>query len=112
MKLFKDGGWLLQRLFFRHSQGHGVHLPKVKALLTNAISHVRICIIIGASLSEPYTSESAGTSVAFTKIYIKIWLNGTSVARSQEFTFKNRVKNQITYKCFRYMHSSHKELPE
>ena len=28
--------------------------------------------LIGASLSEPHTSESSGTSVAFTKIYVEI----------------------------------------
>ena len=28
--------------------------------------------VIGASLSEPHTSESSGTSVVFTKIYVEI----------------------------------------
>ena len=31
-------------------------------------------IVIGASLSEPHTSESSGESVAFTKIYVEIWI--------------------------------------
>ena len=29
-------------------------------------------ILIGASLSEPHTSESSGTSITFTKIYVEI----------------------------------------
>ena len=30
--------------------------------------------IIGVSLSEPHISESSGTSIAFTKIYVEIWI--------------------------------------
>ena len=36
-------------------------------------------------------------SIALTKIYVQIWINGTSVMCSQKFTFTNQV---ITYKCF------------
>jgi len=43
---------------------------------------------------------------------MEIRINGTNIAHSQKFTFKNQVKNQITYKCFRYVHSSCEELPE
>ena len=32
--------------------------------------------VIGASLSQPHTSELSGMSVAFTKIYKVIWING------------------------------------
>ena len=56
-----------------------------------------ICDIIGASLNKPHTSWKNGTSISFTKIYMKIRINGMSVIRSQKFTFKNWT---ITYKCF------------
>ena len=62
--------------------------------------------IIGVSLSEPHTSESSGTSVMFTKIYEVIWING-SVCK--HLCLKTD-KNQITYKCFRHVHSLYKEL--
>ena len=35
--------------------------------------------LIQASLSELNTSRRNGTSVMFAKIYVKIWINGTSV---------------------------------
>ena len=52
--------------------------------------------LLGAfGASEPYTSWKNGMSIAFTKIYVKIWINGMSVTRSQKFTIKT---GQITYK--------------
>ena len=45
--------------------------------------HYSIVAVFGASLSEPHTSESSGTSVAFTKIYEVIRLH------LQTFTLKN-----------------------
>ena len=45
--------------------------------------------IIEASLSKPHTSGKNGTNVAFIKIYVEILINGMSVMRSQNFTFKN-----------------------
>ena len=35
---------------------------------------MKYIVLIGASLSEPHTSKSSGTSVAFTKIYVEIWI--------------------------------------
>ena len=52
---------------------------------------------IGVSLSKPLTSGKNRMSVVFTKIYMEIRINGTSVMHSQKLTFKNWV---ITYKCF------------
>ena len=56
-----------------------------------------VCIY-WVSLSKPHTSSRNGMSVAFTKIYVEIRINGTSVMRSKKFTFKHWV---IPYKCFR-----------
>ena len=33
-------------------------------------------IIIGASLSKPYTSENNGMNIAFTKVYMEIRIRG------------------------------------
>ena len=35
--------------------------------------------LIGVSLSEPHTSDKNGTSITFTKRYMEIWINGTSI---------------------------------
>ena len=47
--------------------------------------HAYVCVVIGATLSEPHTSGKHGTSVAFTKIYMEIWINGTNIMYSQKF---------------------------
>ena len=49
-------------------------------------------LIIGAHLSKPHTSERNGTSVMFTKIYMKIWINGTSIMHSQNLCLKIGLK--------------------
>ena len=49
-------------------------------------------MVIGASLNEPCTSDKNGTSDQFTRIYVEIWINGTSVMHSQKFTFENQIK--------------------
>ena len=41
--------------------------------------YVLLSNVIGASLNEPQTSGKNGTSVAFAKIYVEIWINGTSI---------------------------------
>ena len=61
-------------------------------------------LVIGVSLSELCTSEKDGMNIAFTKVCVEIWTNGTSIMHSQKFTFKNWIK-KITYKCFQmYIH--------
>ena len=52
---------------------------------------------IGMSVSEPHTSGKDGMSIAFVRIYMEIWINGTNIMHSQKFTFKRQV---IIYKCF------------
>ena len=49
------------------------------------------CSIIGASLSEPHTSESSGTSVTFTKIYEVLRINGRVCKRLHLKTNKTRL---------------------
>ena len=51
-------------------------------------------LIIGASLSEPHTSRRDGISVVFTKIYVEIWINGTSIMRSQKLHLKIGLKTR------------------
>ena len=53
-----------------------------------------------------------GMSIAFTKIYLEIWINGTSIVHSQKVMFKNQVKNYVTYKYFWMGSLSCKQLPE
>ena len=53
---------------------------------TNKLNAIVFICVNGASLSEPHTSESSGTSVAFTKIYEVIQINGCVCKRM----FKNR----------------------
>ena len=48
-------------------------------------------VMIGASLSEPHSSRRNGTNVAFTKIYMEIWINGMSVMHSQKFMFNKLI---------------------
>ena len=48
-------------------------------------------ILIGASLSEPHTSESSGTSITFTKIYEVIQINGCVCKRLRLKTDKTRL---------------------
>ena len=42
----------------------------------------------GVSLSEPLTIRNNGTCIAFTKIYMEIWIIGISIMCSQKCTFK------------------------
>ena len=58
---------------------------------------VCVCVVTGLSQSEPHTSGKNSTSVAFVKIYVEIWINGTDVRHSQRFKSNNLL---ITYKCF------------
>ena len=48
-------------------------------------------IVIVMSLSEPHTSGKNGMSITFTRIYVEIWINGTSFMWSQKCMFKNWV---------------------
>ena len=41
---------------------------------------------------EPRANKKDGTSVVFIKIYVEIWINGTSIVRSQKVMFKNLVE--------------------
>ena len=49
--------------------------------------------LIWASLSELNTSRRNGTSVMFAKIYVKIWINGTSVMHLQKVYVYNLGDN-------------------
>ena len=49
----------------------------------------RYVYAIETSLSKPHTSDTDGTSVAFTIIYIEIWVNGTNVMCPQKYVFEN-----------------------
>ena len=54
-------------------------------------------IVIGVSLNEPHISDKNGTSDQFTRIYVEIWINGTSVMDSQKFMFENQIKKTRCY---------------
>ena len=58
-----------------HSSMFQCFLPKDIASLIS---------LIGASLSEPHTSGKNGTRTVFTKIYMEIQINGTSIMHSQK----------------------------
>ena len=53
----------------------------------------QLLMVIGISLSDPLISEKNFASIAFTKMYVEIWINDTSVMHSQKLMFKNQVKN-------------------
>ena len=88
---------VMKSLYYMHSTYKNIGNQACGKVSENGLANFQY-VIIRASLSKPQTSKKNGTSVAFTKIYVEIQINGTTIMRAQKFKFINQV---ITYKCFR-----------